>query len=75
MPIATGRTYHVAFAKRYLVEQILKDGPAAWLTGFTGSIADAVTEIEADPREVFASCDCEHDDRGYCLGVEDGGQP
>jgi hypothetical protein len=65
-----GRTYHVAFAKRYLVKQIRKYGPAVWLEGFTGSIAEAVAEIEADPREVFALCDCEHDDRGYCLGFE-----
>ncbi len=64
------RTLHMGVDKLYLMQR-LKEG--AWglretLPNFTGTLDEALEEIEADPREVFTGCDCKKNDDGSCSG-------
>ncbi len=63
-----GRTrFHIGFGKAFLLEMIHQHGAQGVLNGWTETDEEAIRAIEADPREVFTSCD-HVDETGRCLG-------
>jgi hypothetical protein len=64
-------TFHVGVAKRLLREWILRDGAKRVLAGWTGTDAEALAALDADPRDVFVTCGCEKLEDGSCAGVRD----
>ncbi len=68
-PIRT-HTVHVGIVKGLLISIIRNEGAAAALYGWTGTDAEAIAAVQADPRDVFvldATCTRRAPD-GACLG-------
>lgn len=61
---------HVGFAKDYLVRVIRTHGSGEVLSAWEGTDDEAIAAVQADPREVFCSCDCPKKPNGSCAGME-----
>lgn len=62
------RTRHMGVAKRLLRMWIKQDGAKTVLVNWEGTDAEALAQLDADPREVFCDCDCKKTPDGACTG-------
>lgn len=64
-------TLHVCFAKRYLLQQISRDGVDAVLKDWQGTQAEAIDAFLDDSREYFVIGECDNQGMdGSCQGHE-----
>lgn len=63
-----GKVMHMGATKQYIRQAIARDGAADVLVDWTGTDAEALEALAADPREVFCSCDCKKNPDGSCAG-------
>ncbi len=69
LPLGKHHIMHVSMDKSAVRREVVRNGAPSILVGFTGTDAEALAALDADPREVIAFEGCDHyDARGFCMG-------
>lgn len=63
------KAMHVTIGKKFLISLIRENGACEILDNWTGTDAEAIAQIESDPRECIPMGGCDnYDERGFCKG-------